>query len=63
MAVEDGVLLQFGVENPYVKAKPSDSPIWTELPEQFRPKEWSQMRIPVVPLDQNLYGLTNAVVD
>ena len=30
--------------------------IWTRLPQHKRPKSWSSMEDPVVPLERNLYG-------
>ena len=30
--------------------------IWIRLPKHKRPKSWSSMEDPVVPLDRNLYG-------
>ena len=44
------------LKNPY-----SECPdIWIRLPKHKRPKSWSSMEDPVVPLERNLYGHTLA---
>ena len=52
----------------YTQAKMEDAPkllkipksecpdIWIRLPRHKRPKSWSSMEDPVVPLERNLYG-------
>ena len=40
-----------------LKIPKSECPdIWTRLPKHKRPKSWSSMEDPVVPLERNLYG-------
>ena len=45
------------LQNCFQKSPKSECPdIWIRLPRHKRPKSWSSMEDPVVPLERNLYG-------